>query len=72
MIKGSQEAHKAPALGKPQMSRMAAAMILPTIREQNVHATKAYNDRLMLANRIEEQRLSANNELEYRRLLGAS
>lgn len=72
---------KAPVLGrgaaplsgaKPQMSRMAAAMKLRTIREQNVHASKAYNDRLMLAKSIEEKRLRTNHELEYNRLLGAS
>ena len=63
---------KAPALGKPQMSRMAAAMKLRTIRHQNVHATKTYNGMLMLAKSIQEKRLRANNELEYNRLLGAS
>ena len=63
---------KAPALGKPQMSRMAAAMKLRTIRDQNVHAAKSYNDRLMLTKSIEEQRLATHRELEYNRLLGAS
>ena len=51
---------------------MAAAMKLRTIRDQHVNATKAYNDRLMLAKSIEEKRLRTNNELEYNRLLGAS
>ena len=63
---------KTPTLGKPQMSRMTAALKLRTIREQNVHASKAYNDRLMLARSIEEKRLATNRELEYNRLLGAS
>ena len=63
---------KAPVLGKPQMSRMAAAMKLRTIRDQNVHATKSHNDRLMLAKSIEEKRLATTRELEYNRLLGAS
>ena len=60
------------ALGNPQMSRMAAALKLRTIRDQNVHASKAYNDILMLARSIEEKRLATNRELEYNRLLGAS
>ena len=51
---------------------MAAAMKLRTIRDQNVHATKSQNGRLMLAKSIEETRLAANRELEYNRLLGAS
>ena len=63
---------KAPALGRPQMSRMTAALKLRTIREQHVHAAKSYNDRLMLSKSIEEKRLATNRELEYNRLLGAS
>ena len=54
------------------MSRMAAALKLRTIRQHNAHASKAYNDRLMLARSIEEKRLATNRELEYNRLLGAS
>ena len=63
---------KVPALGKPQMSRMADAMKLRTIRDQNVHATKHHHDRLMLAKSIEEKLLFTNRELEYYRLLGAT
>ena len=51
---------------------MAAVLKLRIIRDQHVHATTSYNDRLMLANSIEEKRQRTNNELEYNRLLGTS
>ena len=54
------------------MSITAAALKLRTFRDQNVHASNHYNDRIMLAKSIEEKRLRTNNELEYNRLLGAS
>ena len=63
---------KKPTLKAPVMSRATAALRMRTIRDQNVIHHRVHQDRLKLAESVQQKNARVNQELEYNNLLGAS